>query len=289
MLRSYRHILFALVGFLTLAAQHPNPEAESDQAKAQGSISNRLGDIATTYHQESEGAHSAKPETDYCGPAQYQSKTDLCAQWKAADAAADAAWWAAVGAWVSGLSGILVLGALFLAFQSNRIARDTAKRQLRAYVSHKEYVMKHHRQADGAFVSHDITAIWLNGGETPALNTHCVINFVFQITPLAGDFSFPEPANVETFGSLALGPGQQCNVLSPTISHQQFLGLSEESHRLFVWSRADYVDAFGVARRSEVACEVKIVALDDAFRIVFNSIGKHNGMDDTCMYPPGKD
>lgn len=165
MLRSYRHIIFALVGWVSLAAQQPNLKTEREQASAQNAIPQRLGDIATPQHQESERAHRTKPESDYCGPGQYQSKTDLCAQWKAADAAAASARWTYVGNWIGGVSGVLVLIALGLAFHSNWIARDTAKRQLRAYISIESADLQ---QVCSEGIRPQINVIIRNTGQTPA-------------------------------------------------------------------------------------------------------------------------
>lgn len=91
--------------------------------------------LADSYDRQVDEVRDARPETADCGPDRYASNVDLCAQWKAADAAADSAWWA----WASGVAGLLsfvgVLGALGFAYDANRIARKTAKAQLRPYIS----------------------------------------------------------------------------------------------------------------------------------------------------------
>ena len=282
-----RHTIFAIVGWLSLGAANFNAPTKPEKLQPIGNAIFVNANVKSSVYEASERMHRAKYEPA-CDPAIEKRDSDLCAQWKAADATADSAsstWW---GIWISGLSGLLVLAALYLTFRSNQIARDTAKRQLRAYVSHVEYVMKHHHDSRGNLVNHDITAIWLNGGQTPAFDAQCVINFVLCTDPLPDDFTFPPPENAPEFGTLALGPGQKCNCLSPSISHQQLLNVGRSALRLFVWSQAEYVDAFDVRRRSEVACEVRVVVSEDSLRIVFNSLSKHNGMDASCMHPPGE-
>lgn len=134
MLRGYRGIVIAAFGWLTLTGQQPSPPAKAEQTQAQARVGDTLSNIATTDNEQAERA-KRQPERPPCGTRQYERPDDLCAQWKAADAAADAAWWTVIGSVISaaGLAGVLF--ALFLAFQSNRIARDSAERQLRAYLS----------------------------------------------------------------------------------------------------------------------------------------------------------
>jgi hypothetical protein len=99
--------------------------------------------------------------------------SEVCAQWKAADAAADSAQWAARSAWISGLSGLFVLVALGFAFEANRIARDSAKRQLRAYVEMQPVKITPLERAKVA----TITATFINTGQTPARNLRFVISW----------------------------------------------------------------------------------------------------------------
>ncbi len=135
MLRGYRGILAALAGLALLSANHAYAQRGGEQPQAQQSVAASLQHIASSVDQATERAKSADQEEQPCGPRQYGSHADLCAQWKAADAAADSAWWA----WAAGVLGIISLAGVFIAIgltaHSNWIARDTARRQLRAYVT----------------------------------------------------------------------------------------------------------------------------------------------------------
>lgn len=135
MIRSYRNIVFALVGFLSLAAaQAPNNRAKPQQPTPSAKIERSLETIAASQNKIAKASNPGRYQ-EPCEAGQPNDKSDLCAQWYAARAARDAANWArwslVVG--VIGAAGIVV--ALLLTIQSNRIARDTAKRQLRAYLS----------------------------------------------------------------------------------------------------------------------------------------------------------
>jgi hypothetical protein len=76
-----------------------------------------------------------------CGPSRYHSNDDLCAQWKAADSASDATYWAMLQLWLSGL-GVVGLGitlwfnfrALKSAGEANKISSDVGEAQVRGYL-----------------------------------------------------------------------------------------------------------------------------------------------------------
>jgi hypothetical protein len=133
--KGYRGAILAVAAWLILTGQHPDPEGLAKQAQTDRRVGDALTSIAATYTEQAKRAQSPDKLTEPCNRGVDVRYSDLCAQWKAADAASDSAWWA----WAGGLLGmgslIGVLGALYLAFQANRIARDTAARQLRAYVN----------------------------------------------------------------------------------------------------------------------------------------------------------
>ena len=134
--RGYRHIVIALAGLVLLAANHANAEGGNEKSSAEQYIATSLNHVAASNDKTPERAKRSAQEQQPCGPKQYGSSADLCAQWKAADAATDSAWWA----WAGGVIGLGSLVGIFLAlglaFHSNWIARDAAKRQLRAYVTY---------------------------------------------------------------------------------------------------------------------------------------------------------
>ena len=163
MLRGYRSIVAAL-GLILAANAHA--KSSSEQPQTHQPVASSLEHIATHYDDAAKRAESADQQEAPCGPHQYGSDADLCAQWKAADSAADSAWWAWAGG-IIGLGSLLgVFAAIGLAFHSNWIARDTAKRQLRAYVtvSSVEIIASPTVQDEIATVAHI-----KNDGETPAV------------------------------------------------------------------------------------------------------------------------
>lgn len=118
-----------------------------------------------------------------CGSSQYQSNDDLCAQWKAADAASDAARYAFWALIISGLGTSLLIWTLWE-------TREISRRELRAYLRVEptgEGIVQPDKKICLPF--HII-----NYGNTPAINC-CVQSSVVVRGP---DWDWTkEPKNIE--------------------------------------------------------------------------------------------
>jgi hypothetical protein len=184
------------------AAQGPNAVADKEQTTAAHAEGNAAENVTAANDETAESAERLKYEAQ-CDPGDDKRYSDLCAQWKAADAAVDSAWWAARATWVGAVSGVLVLIALGFAFEANWISRDTAKRQLRAYVVARGIRLQVFEV--GKPIKARIT--FFNCGQTPALELRSsfVPNFgpVGETKPLA----MPEGDAFGTLGAGAKGYG----------------------------------------------------------------------------------
>jgi len=166
MLRGNRVAFCASVGWLILAGAAP-PHKQEPAANPKQHVSKLTASIEN---------YSAYPDrnSDRCYSDKNHERADLCAQWRAAIAAEKASQAAIsatdigyVGNWISGfgavlsfISIILVLCALKVALQANDITRDTARRQLRAYLN-----------TTGVWFDTEATQVRLcvcNRGQTPA-------------------------------------------------------------------------------------------------------------------------
>lgn len=239
MFRSYRNIVIALVGWLSLAAQHPNPPANAQEAKTANAASQPTENITPSQYAFAERAHRVKYEAD-CEPANEKRGSDLCAQWKAADATRDAAWWTAWGTLVSGLSGLLVIAALFLAFQSNRIARDSAKRQLRAYCNVSGI------EVNGLNVDYEPVFVIsvFNTGQTPAKNVKIDSECLIQASgaPIADN-----APNLAEHAEVTIGAGRSIGsraALGRNLTQPEWDGLSSGELNVQVRVYAEYLDIF---------------------------------------------
>ena len=278
MLRGYRGIVAALG--LVLAAHHPNAEAQPKQSNPQERSASALENIASRYGEQAKRSESSR-ETEQCEQRDDKRYSDLCAQWKAADAAADSAWWAAVGGFATAISTVLVLIALRLAFGSNSIARDTAKRQLRAYLTFGEFVLNLDK-ADWR-----LQLKWNNRGQTPAIEVHTVADWIALETPLPADFIFPDPPPFEEDGPATIGPNQSVYGTCPQdLSPALLMSVANGDRQMYVWGSVEYLDAFGQLRRSEIAAKVHVQSLPGGSTVTrWRTLDRHNGIDDGCMKP----
>jgi len=122
--RGYRCIVLAAVGLLILGASpQDGSKIGGNEANAEGQIANSLGTIANALKAASE----SKPEAAACPVGDEDRKSELCAQWKAADAAADSAYWN----WTTFVIGIIgtVLGTVTMgaAIAAAWYAREAAR------------------------------------------------------------------------------------------------------------------------------------------------------------------
>lgn len=286
--RGYWRIVIAALGVALLgAANHPDAKAQPEQAHAQQAIADSLSSIAAIYNEQAKWSERPNQETEPCDPGDDRRYSDLCAQWKAADAAADSAWWAAVSGYATAVSTLLVLVALYIAFRSNWIARDTAKRQLRAYMSFQEFRFEPY-QRNGEQIW-ELQAIWINAGSTPALGVRMNVNWrESDMGPPPDDFLYEESKAYSSPDAMPVGPG--CHSLSraPNISDQVVRSVRRQERTLLVWGSANYHDIFHrtKVRRTEFCFQLKIEAADGKMGVAFLPFGPHNGMDDSCYKQP---
>lgn len=174
--------------------------------------------------------------------------SDLCAQWKAADAAADSAFWSAAASVASVISVVGVLAALGLALQSNNIARVTAKRQLRAYVSvSKVYCSQY-------FVDLPLKTqmTFVNTGQTPALDVALIYAVAFRYDVNSIGFEiFPES---DAVSRSVWGPGVTNGIEfenpDPLDMHDSTL-VTEGGGAIYAWGICYYSDIFGERHQTE--------------------------------------
>jgi hypothetical protein len=197
--RGCRFIILAIAGLILIgAAKPPKEAAKSEQGKEQRKISNTLEDIAATLKDAQKPDQATKP----CDPKKPNRNSDLCAQWKAADAATDAAqaaWWQFwLGAVGLILGAVTMMAAIAAAFFAKRAAdetkrtadtavdalnhdRDSTKAEIQPYVF-AERIELTRSQTDPHRAS--ITAIFKNYGATPALYVESMIGWEILDYPL---------------------------------------------------------------------------------------------------------
>lgn len=254
MLGGIRGFLSAVAAFASLTANHAYAKGGDKQADAQQSVATSLQHIAARYDQAAERAKGADQQDQPCGPKQYGSHADLCAQWKAADAAADSAWWA----WLSSIVGlgslVGVIVAIGAAFHSNWIARDTAKRQLRAYLTVEPGGVTDHAP-DLCGLPYNI----VNRGQTPAYGLAIFGQLLVTRGDRPMDFKPGEDGlygEAEASTDITLGPGhnQWNNAYLPkSICEGHWDAIHSKEEAIIHYGFVEYRDAFDVGRRSYFA------------------------------------
>jgi len=132
------------------------------------------------------------PLEEPCAPGQNLRSSDLCAQWKAADAASEGATWTARTFWLSLLGTLFGAGTLVAAFMAARYAKHAAQEARRSADIAKDALIASERawitvglHADSPIAieragtcSLSVSLKVTNIGRTPALNAHTSMTMI---------------------------------------------------------------------------------------------------------------
>ncbi|MCH9051755.1 MAG: hypothetical protein IIA72_11830 [Proteobacteria bacterium] len=198
---------------------------------------------------------------------------------------------ATVGEIVALVITILVAAvAVAAAFRANRISKDSAQRQLRAYVSQDEPDWKRLLNPEtDKHVGYTLMIMWRNFGATPA--SRCRTRVAYHIFPngFTSDFDYPE-------GDTDKQPKPHTSHMGPNGqlgSHIEFkLDDIKKAARgeidLVVWGWVEYDDVFpgSPRRRTEFSYKVDPRGKPENFQFGLLAIGPHNGADEDCHHKP---
>lgn len=248
MLRGYRGFLLAVVGWLSLGAQHPQPATKAQQTQSAAQLDASTSRIVEAIN------NIAREQDAGCEDRKDKRSSDLCAQWKAADAARDAAnyTWLAVG--LSFLGTVLVA----LTFWEQR---KVSRAELRAYVSVDSGSLEQWVQEDGSRkVEFNFTL--KNAGITPAYKVVHMGN-VYIFTPKEARAYFAKPAELRNrigephslvvHNGLEL-PGSVCSHIP--IPNAKFAQVVEGEASLYAFGIVEYLDAFKKKRITRFCYEL---------------------------------
>ena len=244
-------IIFAVV--LSLPPQGSRAEEQNPPNDKQINIANPFSWV---FHSSDEPDQLTQP----CKPGENNRNSDLCAQWKAADAARDSARWARYTFWLSIMGaavGVLtfivaVAAALFAksasdhtkngaeaAWKAVDVTEDMGRRQIRAYVGISKTKIEITPNKLICYVEIK------NSGQSPAYKLSHWIKGNAD-----GTCDFSEKDDKPT--KQDIGPGQ--SMYLDIAFDAQFPENSGKGKHImidppvYVWGRADYIDAFNKAR-----------------------------------------
>ena len=187
--RSYRRVIAAVGGVVLLAAApHESSEAKGEKPASQQNSQPELKRIAAAL----ENLPRNPPPDQGCGTSKEDRRSNLCAQWKAADAAADSAWWAmatfAAGLFALGFGGLTLYFAAYAARWAREAARhtergsDAAHQGVRPWIAFEDPKSVKIQFGGGDGFSINVALDLINYGNSPALKPRLATGLVFETT-----------------------------------------------------------------------------------------------------------
>lgn len=178
-----------------------------------------------------------------------RDEADLCEQRRMAEAAIDTANWAKKQFWATVWEIVALVGtiavavfAVFAAFSANRISRESAERQLRAYVC----VMNTKISRENDRVIHAVVYM-KNSGQTPARNV--TSRTTISIGPVI-DFSPREDDDgVGSRATIGAGDPYTLQARSESLDDEVWTEVFNRDIPFWVWGELSYDDIFGKERR----------------------------------------
>lgn len=195
-----------------------------------------------------------------CDHPKGETESDLCAQWKAANAAENSALWTKWGFWIGVIGSALLLWQIMLTRiavedtgeatvamrKANEIARESMERQLRAYLDFNGVKWRRHPSKDTpGKIAAGLFVCIKNYGQTPATQPLYTSRYLIQIdgqkpTPLG-------PSGAEPVESIA--PSDHFNINSDFELPERVWAALGSGEATFISEIAvTYLDAFGTTQ-----------------------------------------
>ncbi|HEX4738865.1 MAG TPA: hypothetical protein VH331_15025 [Allosphingosinicella sp.] len=233
MLGSHRRYILAAIGWLILAAAPaPDNGASAEYSHTTQHKQAALNSVSATAAQVAAPANTPEDQKP-CNNGQHHDLSERCAEWAAADWARDSL---TVG--VIGAVGIVI--ALLLTIDSNRIARDTAKRQLRAYMT-IDGVNPFDVVAGQPIL---ISVTIMNRGQTPAYRVRSISTMRLDVPRKSFRHQIPK---IEEAGALVMGAGDKARVKakSKPLTTEEMHNFNAGKLAIYTIGRVEYSDVFG--------------------------------------------
>ncbi|MBO1019098.1 hypothetical protein IPV08_03835 [Methylobacterium sp. SD274] len=264
--------IFLAAALLTTSPQ-PNRESGAKQSKTGQTEQKSFSTIARSVEAIEQG--DSKEEKWPCKPGQDNRNSDLCAQWKAADSASDAALWGMLS-FIVGIFGTIGLliniiythRAVSVADNAVTESRRLGEVQARAYIQivSQETSVIVDPDSDGIFPH--IEMLVKNTGQTPARDVKIVAR---HSKIWMGSTNFPDAEALDFPGTKILEMGTQEQgklVLSPlgyTVSNETIAAIIARSPRndaILSGTMIGYItfdDVFGINRSIRFTSDLMVI------------------------------
>jgi hypothetical protein len=210
-------------------------------------------------------AETRKDQSDAYGDERNErEKRDLVAQ-------EDSAYWAGWNVIAMIAQTLLAGGALIALLCDLRQNRKSAEAQLRAYLVLDEFIWNTARH------DYKMQIKWVNVGQTPAF-ADAYADWVALPDPLPDDFDFPKPLSDKEDGASSIGPNREIfGTSAKDLTQRMVASVAAGQLHIYVWGRADYVDAFGKKRFTNTASKLRVETLpENGWVIRWVSLNRHN-------------
>ncbi len=146
--------------------------------------------------------------------------------------------------WLLALTTVFTGVAAYYTRQQFLVADETKLRQLRAYVTLKEFVQKPITDESGKVVKWRLVTKWQNTGDTPTRNlTTWTAKGIFE-SGIPADFDCAKPENVPVGHTSVMGPDTELGASPIFIPVEALDGLKNKVGKILIWGRIDYWDVF---------------------------------------------
>jgi hypothetical protein len=163
------------------------------------------------------------------------------------------------------------------------LARENALRQLRAYVSFKQFEVRPQYAVNGRdIIRWNIVPRFKNGGATPANDIAIRISFGTMEEDMPADFEFPDVDAPGTPSKASVGPGTEFDGSAvPKMDHGLVLVIAMGQDRAYIWGHVDYSDVFPETprRTTRFAAEITVHGDpigDEPDKLRFRMLDRHN-------------
>ncbi|MDR6789535.1 hypothetical protein J2Y58_002908 [Sphingomonas sp. BE138] len=245
---------FAIVIGLSGSAVGASERSQREQAAAAKDMASSLREIVR------KGAEPEKPDplTLPCAEGNYDKRgSDLCAQWKAADAARSAAtatWWSVLLTGLATIGAGITIGFTVAATRAANISARAAIETLhanRAWMAFSGWQQgSFSGQLDGKKVTNGqvFNTIFQNYGASPALN--CRIQRHFEIIDISSPVqSIAVPEDKSAGNSTVVATGQKINSYAILLNDQQAHDFRSRKTKVVCVFEVVYNDIYSVGKK----------------------------------------
>jgi len=295
--RSGRHLLAALAGLAALFTVFGigvmlgagSSDSEKQRYQSYRYAADKPLDLDPTA--QGKANPQALEDREPCQKPKGSGESDLCAQWRAAYAGEQSAFWAQWSFWITA-AGILGLVATVIqtrialnrAQDANDIARSASNMQLRAHLVVEQFYWNGSYETGVQF-----GVWWKNSGSTTTVNFRSFVNFILTNEPIADDFDFPVIDAQITTGHAGPGSHPFMSAAAPNFSAglpaAVMDAVDEKQVYLYVYGWAKYFDVFDPLQEHITKfCCMPYRATDASGKKVFffRMHERHNCADEGC-------